>query len=505
MKKTKYIKNIFFFAIIFIIILLITISKPLSDLDELWNYNIANNIAKGLVPYRDISMITSPLLSMITAIFLKIIANELIVTRILSAILGTLILYSLYRTMKILKINDNINYLIIIILLMNLKDFFCLDYNWAVALLGIIILNLELKNIQKKEENIEYNNLKYEFFIGVLSGIAICLKQSVGLLIAIASIINNIIFIKNKENIKIICKNILFRILGIGITILILLVLYLQYNTNSLNAFIDYCILGIKNFSNSIPYKILLYDKNIFIKITAILIPLTFIFVSILILYNLFKGKNIKNYFTLLIYSVSLFVIIFPISNNIHFLIGSLISMILLVYLLYKSIRKIIPNKFNKIIKFLVIFCCSFLLLYIQVITIKNYIDTTKEYKIRNNISHYRSIPMTDSIYNAIIEMDNFILSCNKEVYILDSDAALYMIPIDRYHKDYDMFNKGNFGSRGEEGKIEDLKEEKDIIVLIKKDGIARNWQTPEKVIDFVKNNFTKIGEILIFDIYIKE
>ena len=94
---------------------------------------------------------------------------------------------------------------------------------------------------------------------------------------------------------------------------------------------------------------------------------------------------------------------------------------------------------------------------------------------------------MTDSIYNAIIEMDNFILSCNKEVYILDSDAALYMIPIDRYHKDYDMFNKGNFGSRGEEGKIEDLKEEKDIIVLIKKDGIAR------------------IGEILIFDIYIKE
>ena len=33
---------------------------------------------------------------MITAIFLKLIANEMIVTRILSAVLSTLILYSLY-------------------------------------------------------------------------------------------------------------------------------------------------------------------------------------------------------------------------------------------------------------------------------------------------------------------------------------------------------------------------------------------------------------------------
>ena len=34
----------------------------------------------------------------------------------------------------------------------------------------------------------------------------------------------------------------------------------------------------------------------------------------------------------------------------------------------------------------------------------------------------------------------------NKKVYILDAEAAIYMIPINNYNKDYDMFLKGNIG-----------------------------------------------------------
>ena len=32
--------------------------KTISDLDELWNYNFANNISKGLIPYNDFNIIT---------------------------------------------------------------------------------------------------------------------------------------------------------------------------------------------------------------------------------------------------------------------------------------------------------------------------------------------------------------------------------------------------------------------------------------------------------------
>lgn len=35
-------------------------------------------------------------------------------------------------------------------------------------------------------------------------------------------------------------------------------------------------------------------------------------------------------------------------------------------------------------------------------------------------------------------------------MYILDYSVAIYMIPVDIYNKNYDMFNKGNFGQNGE-------------------------------------------------------
>ena len=93
MKKNDLLIVIFIFITIFSIIIV----KPISDLDEIWNYNTARVISEGLIPYKDISMITTPLLPMITAVFLKIIANELIVSRIIAAILWTGILYTVYK------------------------------------------------------------------------------------------------------------------------------------------------------------------------------------------------------------------------------------------------------------------------------------------------------------------------------------------------------------------------------------------------------------------------
>ena len=52
---------------------------------------------------------------------------------------------------------------------------------------------------------------------------------------------------------------------------------------------------------------------------------------------------------------------------------------------------------------------------------------------------------------NEIQKIDQFIIECeknNKTVYILDATAAIFMIPIDKYNKDYDMFLKGNLGRK---------------------------------------------------------
>ena len=101
-------------------------------------------------------------------------------------------------------------------------------------------------------------------------------------------------------------------------------------------------------------------------------------------------------------------------------------------------------------------------------------------------------------------DVDEYIKSQYKEVYILDASAVLYTIPIDQYNKNYDMFNKGNLGAKGEEGIIEDLEKKKDIQILILQDKYNRNWQTPLKVIEYVKADLNKKGSVGVFDIYEK-
>ena len=87
---------------------------------------------------------------------------------------------------------------------------------------------------------------------------------------------------------------------------------------------------------------------------------------------------------------------------------------------------------------------------------------------------------------------------------MLDSNAVVYMIPMDRYNKDYDMFNIGNFGEKGENGKIEDLKNEDDIIVLLRNNEFPMHWQHPLKVRKYIEDNWIKIDTIEMYDVYKK-
>ena len=49
----------------------------------------------------------------------------------------------------------------------------------------------------------------------------------------------------------------------------------------------------------------------------------------------------------------------------------------------------------------------------------------------------------------------------------------------------------------------EKIKNMKNVVILIKNDKMALNWQTPTKVIEYIKNNLEKIGTVSFFDVYI--
>ena len=158
-------KSLLLISFIFIAIFSLLIIRPLTNLDELWNYNVARCIQDGLIPYKDISMVSTPLHPMLIAIFLKIITNQVIVTRVLNAIVWTGIFYTIYKILVKLINEENICLIITAILgTIISKNIVYLDYNALVLCFALIILYQELKKVEKSKKLLE-TSIRYNVLI----------------------------------------------------------------------------------------------------------------------------------------------------------------------------------------------------------------------------------------------------------------------------------------------------------------------------------------------------
>ena len=221
------------------------------------------------------------------------------------------------------------------------------------------------------------------------------------------------------------------------------------------------------------------------------------------------ENENIKKVLTMLVYSLSIIIVMYPISDEIHFLIGSLISIIGLMYMIAllgeKIYHKINYEKKYKIYK--IITLIIWMILFVIILT-KGIDNLYKYFKIEKNteIQHFKNIEIGQHLKDRIDEIDKYILENEQEgktVYILDAEAAIYMIPLDKYNKNYDMFLKGNIGKDGEEGQIQTIQQkDENTLFLIRKENLKTNWQTPLKVINYIRENLENIGEISIYEVY---
>lgn len=485
-------------AILFLISSMI-LPKNLGDLDEIWNYNFASNISEGRLPYKDFNMLQTPLLPMISSLFLKLFGNELIVMRILAIILCTVIFFLVYKILeKRLNVNTYASLAITLFILYLFQEHVRIDYNFAVLTIVLILIYLELK----PSTNIIEVNTKRDFIIGVLAGSTILFKQTTGIAITVVAIGYKLLAVQNKEQFKIWIKSAGLRLLGVCIPI-VCLVIYISI-FQIWEEFIDYTILGVKTFSNSLSYKHLLENGNWKIKILSVILPIFLIIQYILGVVRFDKSEKNKNYLTLFSYSIASCVVIFPITDEIHFLVGMLPCMIGMFTLIYELLSKILKGKLRIFIKCFINSASVGMLVFYIIVSIKplkEYIQNANKY---TNLQHFRYIPISEALENQINEIDNYIEKSDKEVYILDATASVYMIPINRYNKNYDMFLKGNLGVNGEEGIINELEEKENIKVLIMKEGLGRNWQNPEEVRKYIQEDWQKTDEIACFEIYEK-
>lgn len=486
--------SVIVFAFVFLVInIVLQVTRPISNLDEIWNYNLANQMLNGLIPYKDISMIITPASSFFMAIGLKLVANSLLVYRVIAGFFITALLIISYKILEKLTKNKLFSLLAVFIIELIFYDFFTYDYNFLIPFLGEIILYLEIKKYFNNKD------VKLDFIIGLIAGISICTKHTVGAFIALAVVVLVLFYKKSNKNEKI--KAIITRIIGISIPALIMFI-YLLIN-GAFGDFINYAILGVSEFSNSISYGELFSNEKTIIKILAVIMPIFLLLCAIFLLSIKKQNTETDILEILIIYSLPLLIMIYPISDDMHFLVGTYILLLTLFYVIYRMMESIKINEKIKKYLYNVIIIISIIIVFIILANkttegIKTYMHSEKI-----NINHYESLIIPKNLEKRIINVNNKINKLgNDRVYIIDTEAAVYNIALDRYYKDYDMLNKGNFGKNGEDRLINQIKESKNSYFLIRKEGIQHNWQLPVDVVNYIRANFEKIGEVEIFDIY---
>lgn len=463
MKKTyKY------FSIISLIIF-ISISIYclfLNNLDELWNFNNSRNIVNGLLPYKDFSIIVTPLYALINSITLKIFGNYLYIYRINYIVIFLSLLIMIHLLLKKLKVTFNYQYFLLLLLGIFIPKFCYSDYNFFNSFIIIIIIYLEIVNKNKK-----HNNL----FVGLLGGLSVLTKQTTGLIVCMTIIFIPLVlkyYLKKEIDLK---QFLLQRVIGILIPISVFLI-YLFVN-NLWLYFFDYTILGIKEFSNN------LFEKE--------LIPIIIIYSILLIgiIYKAIKEKS-ETYTIFIIYSISSLVLIYPICDLVHLLVGIIPLLVLTMYYLYNQNLKIKKEIFSSII---ILISC--LLLYNSYQTLNQYFNCSKGEK------YYKNIAVKENILSNINLISNYVKE-NDNVIILNYQAAIYMIASDKYNKNYDLFMNGNFGINGNKKLINDL-DSKDYTILINQS--TSHYQEPKEVIEYVSKKYIVKGYIGNFTIFSKK
>lgn len=498
------------FTLSLVVFLVARLANPATDLDEVWNYNTANAFAMGLIPYKQVSMITTPLLPMINSVFLKVVFNGIMTYRVLMGIVFALIVLFIYLIIKELSNKKLLLYICAFFIGTLLIKKFLLDYNYLFLLISLVIAFLEIRDM-KKNENFNFN---HNLCVGLLTGLAFLTKQTIGVLLIFVMIFEVFIYMKKSGfNLKFnkFIKLIGVRIFGMMVPIIIFLI-YLGI-TGAFNDFINYAIKGVREFSNSVPYYRLFDSKDIVVSIISRLFIIVYIPLFITFILECVKNNKLKdeliNIYVLAFCSIPLIAIIYPISDDVHLMVASVFALIIIAYLLILVLKKI--DKYIKIDIFYKKLLLIGILVVIVLISFKN-VMIERNINVKENVlvpfKHYEGIYVPEYLSKRISDVTDKVRAYSnsgKESIIVDAEAAIYDIVLNRYKKNYDMLLIGNIGENGVEKIINEIKYSHNVYYFVKNPQYALNWQLPEDIVDYIRNNLKYHETVSVFDVYYKD
>lgn len=438
MKVLDFIKKNYKYFFVFILIILINTFCCPFNLDEIWNYGFANNIYRGLIPYKDFNMVITPFYPFIMSLFLHIFSSNLLVMTIINALMITLCFKFIERIVK-----DK--YIIILMFMLVPNCFIFPSYNVLVFIFLVLLIYLENKDKRN------------DYLIGFILGLTILTKQNIGVFLLLPSFY----YIKD-------FKTIIKRIIGFIIPISIFIV-YLII-TKSFYRFLDLCLFGLFDFTGNSSSINILFILSIFIIICTI--------------YFIINDKrDISNYYVLAFYSI-----IIPILDYFHF-----------SYMFWAFLLILLPKINFKFINYKLF--CYCVIVGFSLFVFRDNISNGFIYPNKINHFEYRLInkkyiSITEEINMFIGE------NMDKKVIIFDGNSYFFRIINDEDCGYLDLLNTGNFGYNGSKKIIDEINRHKDYIYLVSKDEVNSISQTDQEALKYIINNLNRKGSVSIYDIY---
>lgn len=470
-------KNNVFLVIVFIIVFLFIginiLAKPFSDGDELMNLFNTYKLYNGLKLYKQIPVIATPLLFYLVVIIFKILGTaNLLNFRIYNIIVNVVVVISLYRIFRKLNIRKlkSIIYTILLELILVSKPITIgITYNmlaYAICLIGI--------NIALKRDKIK----KYFLIQGIIIFLVFMAKQNIGVYYALANILIEVLLYKKE------CIKNIFKLIITPILLGIVYILYLYFN-DSLFEFIDYTVLGVREFSSNLLFRS---------GIMWLGVDLVIIASHIILFYNkIINNKYRKNTIILFTYGVCLLLMGYPIFDYWHMALASIVLIISIIYIIEKTLKINIKEEYLRMGIVLLIIYMLFSIGY------KSYVYLNIHCKEKENI--FYGIIVTNDMQKNIEDVISYINKSDKKVVIASARSGKYYIYMGQKGNDiFDTLLRGNIGSNQLEKLINKTNSLKDVYLLIMTEN--ESWQNIKEFRKYIKDNYEKIGEVSEYSIY---
>lgn len=446
--------------------------KPLESLDELWMYNIAQETARGGLPYQDFSVIVTPVSFYVSGLLLRIFEYELLYFRILGAMVyaGICFLFFLILRLEIKKKRMPIIF----------TGMFCIaygyeytyDYNWLTLLEVMLLIYLQLRRLENPKAS--------SFGIGILGGMAFLTKQSTGL--CVDSAVLAIAFMDSRKQRE---KGFVYTLAG---SILVSGFCFLWLAVTGVGEeFRAYCFGGLGSFSgkNRVGLWEFVQRGGIFAALELGVIGI----VTVMAIYRAYRNPSKRRSFLLMLsYAFSAGIVVYPIMDDAHFQVALVPFLVMGAILLSDICRDVSRREAAAAALVLTGLAIAVPVLHLQ-----------EENVQWSELEHFRGIRVNVEVEERVKTVAAYI--GGEDSYIIDASAALYHIPMGVYHKNYDMFNNGNFGMASPLDLVKQLRGRNGWILILKEE-YSLNWQTPVEAVQFIREHYARVDEVSCFDVY---